>query len=95
MRIVINIDEDWGFALPKSLESLYDKYDGCGWGIRLDPDLIKAVENNIDNCASNLGIVEIPDESTDFDIIEYVGAPEMVVYVIDGRIHYAQRIIFV
>lgn len=89
MKIVINNDEDWGFELPKSLRNLEDMYDGCGWGIRLDPDLIKAVENNVDGCASHLRIAEIPDEFTDFDIIEYVGAPEMLIYVIDGKIRYA------
>lgn len=57
---------------------------------RTNPDLIWTVEHlekkDFNGRCANLKIVEIPDTSTDWEILEFDGM-EMVVYVVDGKIH--------
>jgi hypothetical protein len=58
--------------------------------MRTHPDLIQEIETGEyenDNYAE-LGVVEIPDDSTDYEINEYDGF-ESVIYVLDGKIHWA------
>lgn len=55
---------------------------------RTDPTLIKLLESGV-NCNtpnSELIIIDIPDNSTDWRIIECDGA-EYVLYVVNGKIH--------
>ena len=53
---------------------------------RTAPELIKFVETHPNDCG-DLKVIEIPDESTDWDINEYDGL-ESVVYVVDGKIYW-------
>lgn len=57
---------------------------------RDDPDMVAWVESHAgpNGKYGDLGVVTIPDNSTDWDIIEYDGW-ESIVYVIDGRLHWA------
>ena len=89
MKIVIN-DCYGGFHLTnETLKAL--GADWSGHVSRTDPRLIKMVEegaNDIEESCTELAIVEIPDESTDWMIQEYDGA-ETVFYVLDGKIYRA------
>ena len=58
---------------------------------RTDLKLIKLIESGVyvsDINSSRIRIISIPDESTDWHIIDYDGA-EDVIYVLDGKIHWA------
>ena len=92
MKIVIN-DCFGGFSLSQyaadalGLNTRYPSNE-----IRTDPRLINLIEQpGVDlvsgNCAE-LRVVDIPDEATDWRIMEYDGS-EDVIYVLDGKIHYA------
>lgn len=57
---------------------------------RNQPDLVSLVENfpeKVDDVFSKLSVVEIPDNSTDWEISEYDGL-ETVTYVVDGKINH-------
>lgn len=57
---------------------------------RTDSRLIELVKNfpaKVGNAFSALGVVTIPDESTDWEISNYDGL-ETVIYVVDGKIHH-------
>ena len=84
MKIVLNKDYG-GFSLPLEYCDLLDCwcYD-YGMEERLDPVLIKMVEEGCDNF--DLEVVEIPDTATDWAIDEYDGL-ESIVYVVDGKLH--------
>ena len=60
--------------------------------IREDEELIALVEQGKDIGAkySVIGLAEIPDNATDYEIIEYDGK-ESVLYVVDGKIRYAEN----
>ena len=89
MKIVIN-DCFGGFELSnEALQTLGVKRSAQV--ARTDSRLIKMVEEDADNVnasCSNLAIVEIPDESTDWMIQDYDGT-ETVFYVLDGKIYQA------
>lgn len=55
---------------------------------RTKQDLIEFVENNPYECGY-LAIAIVPDEATDWEIREYDGIEE-VVYVVDGKLYYAE-----
>ena len=58
---------------------------------RTDERLIKLVEKDPEGTSGDfaeLAVVEIPDEATDYDFMEYDGV-ESIIYVVDGKIHYA------
>lgn len=58
---------------------------------RDDPKLIELVEKFPDKVSgecAELGIVEIPDDCTDYEFIDYDGI-ESIIYVVDGKIHHA------
>lgn len=59
--------------------------------IRTDEQLIALVEQGFDigDEYSDIGIAEIPDNATDYYINEYDGK-ESVLYVVDGKIHFAK-----
>lgn len=93
MKIVINGCYG-GFGLSKKalgilgVEDEYEYYDDAK---RTDTELIKVVEElgkEADRNFSQLTVVEIPDEATDFEIEEYDGS-ESVIYVLDGKIYRA------
>ena len=51
-------------------------------------DCVRTLGKRASGAAANLMIVELPSETTDWEIDEYDGA-ERVIYVVDGKIHYA------
>lgn len=88
MKIVVNTCYG-GFSLPETFCEKYemDRYDNIS---RTDERLINFVENFPNNCeffCTQLEIVEIPDESTDWQIDEYDGL-ESIIYVLNGKIHW-------
>lgn len=65
--------------------------EGCREDCRKCEKLIRAVEEReevVSNYFSQLTVVEIPDEATDYEILEYDGC-ESLLYVLDGKIRYA------
>ena len=88
MKIVLNKCYG-GFGLD---EELAEKYGIDEWSVdRSDAKLIELVEKYGEDAGgshSELEIVEIPDEATDWEIDEYDGF-ESVIYVVDGKIHHA------
>lgn len=89
MKIVVN-REYGGFSLPEEFCTQYNmkRYEGID---RTDERLINFVENNggeVKVFCGILEITEIPDTATDWEIFEYDGL-ETVIYVLDGKIHYA------
>ena len=87
MKMVIN-GTYGGFELPEDYAAV--KTEGFVWDcsddIRRDFDLIDIVES--DDYDGDLEVVEIPEEATDYYIEEYDGA-ESVIFVVDGKIHFA------
>lgn len=58
---------------------------------RTDPTLIAMVEEDAraaSGLCAQLRVVEIPDAATDYRLQDYDGA-ETIIYVLDGKIHYA------
>lgn len=90
MKIVVN--RCYGsFSLSEKardllgLKSVYDNVD------RTDPRLIEVVETLGDEAsgrAARLRIVNIPNDSTDWELDEYDGA-ESVIFVVNGKIGHA------
>lgn len=81
MKILINTSFG-GFGLK-------DEYSCAS---REDEKLIALVEQGVDigNNYAEIGIAEIPDNATDYVIEDYDGK-ETVLYVVDGKIHYAEN----
>ena len=63
--------------------------------IREDEKLIALVEQGVDigDSIADIGLAEIPDNATDYVVEEYDGK-EMVLYVVDGKIRYAENKMF-
>ena len=95
MKIAINVDYG-GFTLSATAIKLVKEkgVEVNRWGDvenRADPKLIEVIEELGTEAAgqySTIGIVEIPDEATDFTIENYDGT-EHVLYVLNGKIHHA------
>lgn len=91
MKLVINTCYG-GFRINPEIAKKYgfNKRDSvyCD-GIRTNKKLIELIESGIDcnGMCSQLAVVEIPDEATDYCIEEYDGE-EYILYVIDGKIHH-------
>ena len=92
MKVVINVNFG-GFRLKKDIAK---KYGWDGWDVnRTDQKLIELIESGINVSAdeyededySPIQVVNIPDEATDWKIIEYDGAEE-IIYVLDGKMYY-------
>ena len=85
MKIVIN--NDWGgYGVgygQREYVDIVNKYEKD----RTNPELVALVENNH---IGDLAVVEIPDGATDWDINEYDGL-ETVIYVLNGKIYYAEN----
>jgi hypothetical protein len=87
MRIVINVCYG-GFHAPDHITKKYNRFEIN----RTDADLVRWVEENANNdgiakCGrlSELMVVDIPNEATDYDILEYDGM-ESVICVINGKL---------
>ncbi len=87
MKVVIN-DCFGGFSINHEIAKKY--FDGEWYEIeRTNSTLINLIESGI-NCNdsdSDLKVVVIPDEATDWRIVADDGA-ENVIYVIDGKMHF-------
>ena len=80
----ITINKDWGgYHLPKKFCTMYNCAEDA-YINRTDELLISFIED-MPQFAESLGIVEIPDEASDWMIIDYDGI-ETVFFVIDGKI---------
>lgn len=91
MKIVVNVYYG-GFHAPDHITKKYNHREVD----RKDIDLIRWVEENADDdgiaeCGlySALAVVDIPNEATDYDIVEHDGM-ENVVCVIDGKLHWLE-----
>jgi len=93
MKLVINRCYG-GFGVPKDVVKKLgykDIFDyNVDWNLRGDLRLIKMVEEDpmrfVDSC-TELKVVEIPDNATDYEISDYDGL-ESVTYVVNGKIHH-------
>lgn len=94
MKLIINVCYG-GFGIKKDvLKSL--NYDTSIYSMRhnndmrRDPRIIEMLENgeDISEDYSKLVVVTLPDNCTDYYIEEYDGI-ELVLYVVDGKIHFA------
>ena len=86
MKVVIN-DCFGGFSINHEIAKKY--FDGETYEIKpTDPTLISLIESGI-NCngsCAELKVVELPDNATDWRIIEHDGA-EYIICVVDGKMH--------
>ena len=89
-KILVNVDFG-GFGIRDDLFHDFMERSGGVDDIREDEKLIALVEQGEDIGASfaDIGLAEIPDNATDYEIIEYDGK-EDVLYVVDGKIRYAK-----
>lgn len=86
MKVVIN-NCFGGFSINREIAKKYfndERYDVK----RTDPTLISLIESGIDcnGPSAELRVVEIPENATDWRMIEYDGA-EYIIYVVDGKMH--------
>lgn len=92
MKIAINYSYG-GFDLKESIIKKYgfDPDIAYNYISRTDLKLIELIESGVDVAdeSCKIKIVSIPDKATDWTIIEYDGA-EDVIYVLDGKIHWAK-----
>lgn len=91
MKIVIN-GSYGGFSFSKDAAALLNisAYD-ADEAIRTNPAVVALVEDDpkwASGSCAELEVVEIPDEATDYMINEYDGL-ENVIYVLNGKIHFA------
>ena len=94
MKIVINtcyggfgINSKWGMKNCEDCEEdCHEDLRKC----RRCAKLIRALkerEEQVGNYFSKLSVVEIPDEATDYQILDCEGC-ELLLYVLDGKIKY-------
>lgn len=90
-KIVINRDFG-GFSIPDKWCGILGTEDNYHYEDRENPKLVELVEQGYASLKTDeeredypYGIVEFPDEATDWLITEYDGA-ETAYYVIDGKI---------
>ena len=91
MKVVIN-NRFGVFGLSEYGKSKLPKFNVLDNSIenRSNKRLVKLVSQNpnmMSGWCSSLQVVEVPDDITDYQIIEYDGK-ESVLYVIDGKIHF-------
>ena len=88
MKYIIN-DCFGGFGIKKNILKTFDLDSMCFDELRTNEHLITCIENgeDINTSCSNLAIVNIPDEASDWQIHEYDGY-ESIIYVIDGKIYW-------
>lgn len=89
MKIVINNDYGgFGMYVTERARQMFQEA-GYSGEERTNKDLINFVKNNPDECGYHI-VVKIPDEATDWTILEYDGLEE-VIYVLNGKIYYAEE----
>ena len=84
-----------GFGIREDLFDEFMERTGGLDDIREDKKLIAFVEQGFDigDSFADIGLAEIPDNATDYVIEEYDGK-ETVLYVVDGKIRYAENKMF-
>ncbi len=103
MKILVNAGFG-GFNPAGPLKEWGERFGAKRWGDvewdygseamanRTNPNAIRIVEElgskAVSGPSSNIEVVEIPDSATDWQINEYDGS-ESVIYVVDGKIHWA------
>lgn len=94
MKIVLN--ECWsGFELSEEFIKTYPQFEEINCSTdekdRANQDFIKAIEEfGVDKASGECAdfyIVEIPENATDWEIIENCG-DEHIIYVVDGKINH-------
>lgn len=85
MKYIINANYG-GYAVPEEVEQMLDcgRYPN-GDNERTDPRFIEWVETH--KGQTDLKVVEIPDEATDWELDEYDGF-EGIIAVVDGKIRH-------
>lgn len=84
MKLVLNRNYGgFGYGCKGNCEAIARKFEEE----RNAPELVEMVEVMPELCG-DLCIVEIPDTTTDYHIDEYDGF-ESVVYVVNGKLHWA------
>lgn len=85
MKYVIN-NCSGGFNVKRSIANKYgfDRYNVE----RNNKKLIELIESGVDcnGMYAELILVDIPDNATDYTIIDYDGC-ESIIYVVDGKMH--------
>ena len=85
MKIVLNRNFSvFGYGVTEQYQDWVYKFEFESERTALE--LIKFVETHPNDCG-DLKVIEIPNESTDWDINEYDGF-ESIVYVVDGKIYW-------
>lgn len=91
MKLVINVCYG-GYGLSEEAEALLGGEEEAYEYERSDEKLIKVVEElGVEKASGDyaeLKVVELPENTTDYYINKYDGL-ESVLYVVDGKIHWA------
>ena len=90
MTLVLNKSYG-GFSVPSAFVSKYHlDWDTVDEIERNDPRLVEFVRKHANSKGrlNSLALVEIPDDSTDYEINEYDGY-ESVIYVLNGKLYHA------
>lgn len=91
MKMVLN-KQYGGFSLSKFAVSVLGVLGPHSPIDRSDENLISLIESEgsdvVSGSFAKLVIVDIPDNCTDHEIVDYDGM-ESVIYVVDGKIHHA------
>ena len=91
MRIVLNKCYG-GFGLSKQAIEILGYGNGYYDGRRDDPALLALIDEKgeewVSGYCADLGVVEIPDEATDWELDEYDGW-ETIIYVVNGKLYHA------
>ena len=89
MKLVINTCYG-GFSVSQEWAERLGVHYHDEENLRYNAELISAIEagKNVNGTFADLKVVELPDDCTDYYIEEYDGV-ENVLYVVDGKIHWA------
>ena len=89
MKIILN-ECYGGFSIAKEWADLLGVYPHDEEKLRFNEVLIKAIEAGlqVSDFHSELRVITIPDNATDYKITEYDGC-ESLIYVVDGKLHWA------
>ena len=88
MKLIINVCYGEFSVKDEILKQLDIPEETKRRPLRTNQQLINLIESGVDvnRLHSKLCVVEVPDNTTDYMIMEYDGA-ETVYYVVDGKIH--------
>ena len=87
VKMVINGDfGGFGFGVAELFDDVVEMYEDD----RFAPELVEFVEEHPYDCG-DLIVVGLPEGFTDYYIEEFEGM-ESVLYVLDGKIHWAKEI---